>query len=435
MDWTFVLTFVVLFCLAAVSFAYVGYPVCIYLCSRLFGRTPTRTEVADDDLPFVSLLIAAHNEEESIGERLANALALDYPPDRFEIVIASDGSTDRTNAIVREVAGRFPGLVRLLDFPVNRGKAAVLKDSVPQLRGEVVVLSDANTCMRPDAVRKLAGWFATPEVGAVCGKLVLVDPTTGQNVDGLYWKYETFLKKCESRLGALLGSNGAIYAIRKSLFPVVPPGTVIDDFYIPLEAKRKSGCRIVFDTAAVASEETAPDTTAEFRRRVRIGAGGFQSIGLLWQLLSPAHGWVAVSFGLHKVLRWVGPFFLLAALLANVVALFLPHPPLVEYTMIAQGLFYALALVGWKLKARARVTRFVKLPNMFVMMNVALLLGFFRWLFRIQKGTWTRTPREPMAPAVVKPQPLVTPSGRWRAIDTATPPPVVVQTNPQGATA
>ncbi len=390
MDSSFWPTTVVIACLAAITFAYVGYPVAIFLCSRLFGRAAVCPAVADDDLPFVSLLIAAHNEDESIAERLENALALDYPPDRFEIVIASDGSTDRTNAIVREAVARYPGLVRLFDYAENRGKAAVLKETVPLLRGEVVVLSDANTCMKPDAVRRLAAWFAAPDIGAVCGKLVLVDPETGRNVDGMYWKYETFLKKCESRLGALLGSNGAIYAIRKSLFPVVPLGTVIDDFYIPLEAKRASGCRIVFDAKAVASEETAPNVEAEFRRRVRIGAGGFQSIGLLWRLLLPGHGWVAVSFGFHKVLRWVGPFLLIAALIANA---FILNTPFGLAAMTAQVSFYALAVLGRWLPTRSRVMRFIKLPTMFAYMNAALLLGFFRWLFRLQKGAWTRTAR------------------------------------------
>jgi cellulose synthase/poly-beta-1,6-N-acetylglucosamine synthase-like glycosyltransferase len=281
-------------CLVAVAFAYLGYPLLILFLAHAFGRKPKPPNPDQSRLPVVSLLIAAHNEESDIEARILNALALDYPADKLEIVIASDGSADGTNEIVWRYTERYRGRVQLFAYETNRGKATVLNDSVRRLRGELVILSDANTFMAPDAALRLAAWFADPDVGVVCGRLVLSDPKTGRNVDSLYWKYETFLKKCESRLGALLGSNGAIYAIRKELFPEVRPGTLIDDFVIPLEGKRRSGCRIVYDIQAVAREETPSTIFAEFRRRVRIGAGGFQSIGLLWPLLSPSHGWVGV---------------------------------------------------------------------------------------------------------------------------------------------
>src|SRR5262249_30950742 len=147
----------------------------------------------------------------------------------------------------------------------------------------------------------------------VCGRLVLTDPATGCNVDSYYWRYETFLKRCEGRLGALLGANGAIYAIRRELYTPIPGNTIVDDFVIPLRAKLRTGCRIVYDGDAVAREETPPNVGAEFHRRSRIGAGGFQSIGLLWRLLNPRSGWVAFTFFSHKILRWVCPFFLVAA--------------------------------------------------------------------------------------------------------------------------
>lgn len=193
-------------CLAVVAFAYVGYPVLIWACSRLFGRTDHDTNTPAD-LPTVSMLIVAHNEEADIEARILNALSQDYPPEKLEIVIASDGSTDGTNEIVGRYADRG---VRLLAFPENRGKAAALDRAVPQLTGEVVVLSDANTRMDRLAVRRFAERLADPTVGAVCGRLVLVDRESVRNADGVYWRYETFLKRCEGRLGALLGANGAI---------------------------------------------------------------------------------------------------------------------------------------------------------------------------------------------------------------------------------
>jgi cellulose synthase/poly-beta-1,6-N-acetylglucosamine synthase-like glycosyltransferase len=374
-------------CLAAVVFAYLGYPLLIHLLSQLFGRHHARPSVADAELPVVSLLIAAHNEALDIEERILNALALDYPTGKLEIVIASDGSTDGTNDIVRRYADRG---VQLFAYERNRGKATVLNETVPRLRGSVILLSDANTNMAPDVARRLASWFVEPEVGVVCGRLVLTDPHTGRNVDGLYWQYETFLKKRESRLGALLGSNGAIYAIRRELFPAVEPGTLIDDFVIPLEAKRASGCRIVYDTGAIATEETAPTIRAEFRRRVRIGAGGFQSICMLWPLLSPANGWVALTFFCHKILRWVCPFLLGTMLIASGLLI---ANPLYAWLFAAQCAFYALSFIGHWLPAQPRFLRYFRLPAMFTSMNLALFLGFVRWIRGGHTGVWTRTDR------------------------------------------
>jgi cellulose synthase/poly-beta-1,6-N-acetylglucosamine synthase-like glycosyltransferase len=374
-------------CLVAVAFAYLGYPLLILFLARVLGRKPESPRLDEARLPVVSLLIAAHNEENDIEARILNALALDYPAGKLEIVIASDGSTDGTNEIVRRYADRG---VKLFAYDTNRGKATVLNESVPRLRGEIVILSDANTFMAADAAGRLAVWFADPDVGVVCGRLVLTDPATGRNIDSLYWKYETFLKKCESQLGALLGSNGAIYAIRKDLFPEVRPGTLIDDFVIPLEAKRRSGCRIIYDIKAVAREETPSTILAEFRRRVRIGAGGFQSIGMLWPLLSPAHGWVALTFFCHKILRWACPFLLVTTLCANILLI---ADPFYRSLFGCQLAFYAVAVLGNSLPARPRVLRYFRLPTMFTAMNLALLFGFFRWLRGGQTGVWTRTAR------------------------------------------
>jgi cellulose synthase/poly-beta-1,6-N-acetylglucosamine synthase-like glycosyltransferase len=374
-------------CAGTVGFAYAGYPLVVWLLARAFGRAAVPPPVESADLPTVSLLVVAHNEAADIDARIRNALALNYPPGKLEIVIASDGSTDGTDAIVAGYADRG---VRLLAFRENRGKAAALDAAVPLLTGDVIVLSDANTQMDPEAVRQLAAWFADPTVGVVCGTLVLTDPATGCNADGLYWRYETFLKKCEGRLGALLGCNGAIYAVRRSVFPRVPAGTIVDDLVIPLAARRATGCRVVYDPHAVAHEETAPDVRAEFRRRARIGAGGFQSIARLWPLLSPAHGWVSFTFLAHKVLRWLSPFALLGMLILNVPLLDVPG---FGWVLAAQVGFYATAALVACLPCRSRALRVARLTTMFAAMNLALLVGFVRWVSGTQGGTWRRTER------------------------------------------
>lgn len=373
--------------LAAMVYSYALYPVMIFVLARAFGRGATAPLLTESETPSISLLIAAYNEQAVIEGRILNALAMDYPSDRLEIVIASDGSTDQTVAIVRRFAGQN---VRLLDYRARRGKASVLNAAAAQLRNPIVLLSDANTQTAPDAARRLVRWFADPAVGAVCGKLVITDPSSGGNVDGLYWKYETFLKKQEGRLGALLGSNGAIYAIRRELFPVLPAGTIVDDFVIPLLAKQRTGCAIVYDGSAVANEESAPDVAAEFQRRARIGAGGWQAIGMLWRLLNPARGWIALTFFSHKILRWLCPFFMIMLLATNFL---LVNVTVYRAAVGLQLAFYAAAAVGPRVGRAAPFGKFLRLAHMFVMMNAALLVGFFRWLSGPQTGAWVRTRR------------------------------------------
>src|SRR5262249_42174124 len=186
--------------------------------ARLFGRRRAVPALRDEDLPTVSLLIAAYNEEAVIEERLLNALAVDYPPQKWEVVVVTDGCSDRTAAIVRRYADRA---VRLLEYSERRGKAAALNVAFKEVTGGVVLQSDANTFTDLAAARNLARWFADPSVTAVCGRLVLTDPDTGRNADSLYWKYETFLKDREGRLGALLGANGGIYAIRRDRYVAI----------------------------------------------------------------------------------------------------------------------------------------------------------------------------------------------------------------------
>ncbi len=374
-------------CAGLVAYAYVGYPLAVFIASRLFGRRRQPQDYDDEQLPQISLLIAAYNESRVIGKRLENALAMDYPRDKLEIVIASDGSSDGTNEIVERYADR--GVV-LLAFPQRRGKSVVLNDAVSRLRGDVMLLSDANTMMDPQAARCLVRWFSDPAIGAVCGWLDLYDTRVGCNADGIYWRYESFLKRCEGRLDAMLGANGAIYAMRRDLFQPIQADTLIDDLTIPLLAKLHSGCRIVYDKRAVAFEQTAPDIQAEFRRRARIGAGGFQAIARLWQLLHPRFGWTAFAFLSHKVLRWCSPFFLVGMLLTN---LLLARVPGYGTLLLAQIAFYALASVGNWITLRGWTGRLLRLPALFTVMNLALLVGFVRWLRGPQSAVWVRTQR------------------------------------------
>ena len=241
--------------------------------------------------------------------------------------------------------------------PSCRGKSGLLNAAIAQTESEIVVLSDANTEYRPDAVLKLVRWFADPRVHTVCGRLVLRDPVHGRNVDGLYWRYETFIKKHEGRLGALLVANGAIYAIRRGAYVPIPGNTIVDDFVIPLASKLRHHGSIVYDPEAVASEETPAKIASEFHRRVRIGTGAYQSLAILWRLLNPRHGWTAFAFLSHKLLRWLVPFFLLGALVSNLLLL---GYPLYRGMLAAQIVGYAGSAVGSFLPGRGLPSKLVR---------------------------------------------------------------------------
>jgi cellulose synthase/poly-beta-1,6-N-acetylglucosamine synthase-like glycosyltransferase len=373
-------------CAALVVYPYVVYPIVLSVL-RKFRATAEPRHLADAELPLVSILIAAHNEEAVIRSRIANLLELDYPREKLELVIASDASRDATAAIVREHEARG---VTLFEFTTRTGKAAVLNASIPRLKGEVVVLSDANTMMDAHALRNLVRWFTDSDVGVVCGKLILTDPVTGRNVDSLYWRYETWLKRYEGQIGGLLGANGGIYAVRRSLFAGIPGDTIVDDFVLPLLTRLRTGCRIVYDETAIAYEETPPEMDAEFRRRARIGAGGFQSIALLWPLLNPGRGAIAFTFFSHKVLRWLCPFFLLGAAAAN---LLLVNVGIYGATLMAFVALCAMALTGHYLSGSSAAAKVTRLVTMFATMNAALLVGFFRWAKGTQRAAWERTAR------------------------------------------
>jgi len=375
------------FCALAVVYAYVAYPLAVAVLAKCFGNNPVAPQVDESELPRVSLLIAAYNEAATIRERVENALLLDYPADRLEIVVASDGSSDETNAIVREFTDPR---VRLLDYQQRRGKAEVLNAAFSELTGDIVVLSDANTFTDAAAVRNLVRWFQDPAVGVVCGQLVLTDPTTGKNVDSLYWRYETFMKRFESRLGGLLGANGAIYAIRHDLFPGIRSNTLIDDFVIPLVIRLRTRCSIVYDDQAIAYEETPAAIGSEFKRRARIGTGGFQSLSALWRLLNPAEGWISFTFLSHKIARWLCPFFLLGALAANVLLI---ANPTYQITFAVQCALYSVAALGTQSTGGRMTSKCLRLTTLFAGMNLALLVGFWKWLTTEPGGTWTRTAR------------------------------------------
>ncbi len=337
------------------------------------------------DLPKVTLVVAAYNEASCIAEKITNSLALDYPADKFELIIGSDGSSDGTDDLVRQC--KDPR-VKLSAAP-RAGKTSVLNRCIPIATGEIVVLSDANTMLDKNAVKRLVAHFQDEEVGAVCGKLKLYNPTKRDYEESAYWSYESLIKFYEGKHGAVMGANGGLYAIRRPLFTALPPSTIVDDFVIPLRIM-DHGYRVNYEATAVAYEETTEDYDKEFGRRARIAAGNFQSLRMVPGLLSPSAGFRAFAFWSHKLLRWCAPALMGLAFLANV---FLVNSFFYRITLIAQLAFYALALAGKLGALHGAPKKVASIAYYFVTMNAAIAVGFWRFLRNTQRAAWDRTAR------------------------------------------
>ena len=336
--------------------------------------------------PTVSLVVAAYNEASCIQEKVRNSLALDYPADRFEVLIGSDGSSDGTDDLVRAAGD---ARVRL-SAAARAGKTTVLNRCIPMAQGDIVVLSDANTMIDADAVQKLVRHFEDPDVGVVCGKLRLFNPTKQDYEESAYWNYESLIKLYEGRHGAVMGANGGLYAIRRRLFTQLHPGTIVDDFVIPMRIL-ENGYKVVYEPEAVAHEETTEDYQKEFGRRARIAAGNFQALRMVPSLLLPTAGFPAFAFWSHKVLRWCAPALMALALAANF--LLIRDSVFYRLTLFTQLMFYALAYLGKEGVLRGTGRRIASIAYYFVTMNWAICVGFWRFLRNTQRAAWDRTAR------------------------------------------
>jgi cellulose synthase/poly-beta-1,6-N-acetylglucosamine synthase-like glycosyltransferase len=358
-----------------IVYAYLGYPITL-LFLRIFIHRPVRKIPIE---PFVSLVVPAFNEGRVIEAKILNATSLDYPVDKLEVLIASDGSSDGTVETARQLSDG--NRVRVLAFPENRGKISVLNDAVREARGEIIVLSDASAILKSDSIRQLVANFADPDVGAVSGiyRVQRASEARLGSQEEIYWKYETFLKIQESGLGSTLGGHGQILGVRKDLYPYPSPETINDDFVIPVRVLA-GGSRAVYEPLAVAFEEASE--MVGFQRRVRIMAGNMQQLGEIRGLLSPLYVLPLFFFFSRKIVRSFVPFFLVALAAANC---FLLHERLYQLTGCFQLIFYGLALAGnqWKLKPRA-----LRLPYYFCFVNAAYLWSVYQLLQGQGKVSW-----------------------------------------------
>jgi cellulose synthase/poly-beta-1,6-N-acetylglucosamine synthase-like glycosyltransferase len=373
------------FSLGTILYTYLIYPFLIAVFALVFGKNPT----SKDMYPKVSLVVSMYNESKVIADKIANSFGLNYPKDKIEIVLGSDGSIDKTAEIVKSYNDTR---IKFYDFPVRRGKISVINDLIGKSTGEIIILSDANTILENNAVKELVSWFHDTSVGCVCGKLELKAADDGHNAEfeGIYWKYESFIKEQEGKLGCLLGANGGIYAIRKELFSPLPADTIIDDFLIPIRILY-AGYKVYYNASALAYEETAKTIAQESIRKVRIGAGNYQAMVYACDLLNISHGLSSFVFWSHKVLRWFVPFLLIIVLLSN---LLLIRQSFYLILFLLQLIFYLCVFTGFLID-KFRVSKFKIFVGFyyFYLMNLSLLLGFFNFLRGKQTAVWIRTDR------------------------------------------
>lgn len=366
-------------CVALLTYIYLGYPILVYLVGRISPKIIRFGSIQ----PRVTVLITAFNEEASIQKKIENTLELRYPTDKLEIMVASDGSTDRTDEIVRSFESRG---VRLFRQEGRVGKTTTQNNAVQAATGEVILFSDATTTYRPDIFEAILPSFADDTVGCVAGRLIYVDEESTNVGHGLisYWGYETFLKMSESRASSLIGASGCLYAVRKSAYEPMYP-EACSDFLICTNIFRR-GLRSVFAPEAVCYETTNKRAGHELSMRVRVIAQTFTDLWRNRDMLNPLKsGFYAIQLISHKLLRYSVPFVMLALLASSL--LLASGSPFYTSILIAQIFFYLLAFGGWIVESSGRHLALVAIPFYFVLANLASALAFYKF---VRGETYTR---------------------------------------------
>jgi len=359
-------------------YTYFGYPIILWVSSKLLSSPVNKKEM----LPNVSFVVVVHNEEEYIEEKIQNILSCDYPKEKLEVIIGSDGSTDDTNKIIER--HRDKG-IKVYIFSKHVGKVNILNEITPKVSGEIIVFSDARQILKKNAIKELVNNFSDDQVGCVSGELILKNESSliSEGV-GFYWDYEKFIRKKESDIGSMVGATGAIYAIRKGLYISPAEDTVLDDVFIPLKIIEQ-GFRVIFDTEAIAYDKMVFSSKEEYVRKVRTLAGNFQIFSRCKSLFDPFKSKIAWQLFSHKFLRAFMFFFLITLFVTNTV-LIGSYP----YNLIffLQIIFYLLAFMGWGVEKLGRKGGLLSFPYIFCILNLAALKGFLKFVFGKQKVTW-----------------------------------------------
>jgi cellulose synthase/poly-beta-1,6-N-acetylglucosamine synthase-like glycosyltransferase len=391
-----------LICIGLVLYTYLGYGVVVWVLIKL---RPKRQPVADspDFTPDITLIVPAYNELDCLPAKVANSLGQVYPREHIRFLFVTEGSTDNSDAYLRTTYGNA---VEILGGSERRGKVAAMNRAMQQIQTPIVIFTDANTQLNLDAVKNIVRHFRDPKVGAVAGekRIQTADSESAAGSgEGLYWKYESQLKKWDAELHTIVGAAGELFAVRTELYEPVSPDTILDDFMISLLIAEQ-GYRVAYEPEAYALERPSFSIIDEQKRKIRIAAGGFQSMVWLKNLLNPfRHGLLTFEYVSHRVMRWaVTPICLPLILLLNLGLVIRDGWASVWGMLLAaQILFYGAAWLGYVLEKRQLRWKIVFVPFYFTFMNVCALAGLARYLRGNQSGTWEKVRRANAVDALI----------------------------------
>lgn len=379
-----------------VFYTYIGYGILLYIIIRLkrlfVGRPHEAVLPADEELPTMTLMICAYNEEDIIKEKMANTLALDYPKDKFRIMWVTDGSNDHTN----ELLAAYPE-VDIVFSPERRGKTAALKHGLRELKTRYVVFTDANTMINTGALREIARLFSDPTVGCVSGEKRVAARKAGEMAsegEGLYWRYESTLKRWDSELYSAMGAAGELYAIDPQLCREVPDEALLDDFMLSMYVVQ-AGKRIAYTSDAYAREYGSANIYEESKRKRRIAAGGLQSIWWLRSMLNPLRQpLVTFQYVSHRVLRWsITPVAMVLLLIVNIALVAMGAGTFYTVMLILQTLFYLMALAGWLTNRFGYKNKLLYTAYYFMFMNFNVFRGMAYLRSHGKSGAWEKAKR------------------------------------------
>lgn len=375
----------------AIIQTYVIYPLIASLLSRL-RKENDRVLTATDDLPFASIIMAVHNEEKVIAEKIQSLYDTGYPGDRFELLVGSDGSSDRTNDMLEEFSKGHESF-HFIAFGERRGKPAVINELRERARGEILIMTDAQVIFTPDTIFELVKHYRNDQIGLV-GANILNTRIDKSGISYQEWSFmsrEIRLKYHEGKAwGTMIGAYGACYSIRNEYYTKVPEGYSVDDFYITMKVlERKKKC--ILEMKALGYENVPNRLSEEFRRKIRIAAGNFQNLKTFYKLLWPPYTGVAFSFFSHKVLRWLGPFFLLFLLSSNSILAF--NHPFYRILLIIQGGLIISPFIDFLLRKIGLHIVILRFITHFYSMNLALLAGFLKFIKGTETNVWQPTRR------------------------------------------
>lgn len=377
-----------------VFYTFLGYGILLYFLVKIRRVRKGKRILPDlnQDFPTLTLVVAAYNEEDLIIEKVQNTLGLNYPADKLNLLFITDGSSDKTPDLI---AG-YPQ-IKLMHSAARNGKIHAIHRAMHEVNSEVVVFTDANTFLNKDALLLIARHYADPEVGAVSGeKRVMQDAVSDATAgEGFYWKYESTLKKWDSELYSVVGAAGELFSVRRSLYREVEPDTILDDFMISMLIAQQ-GYRVIYEPDAYASELSSDNITEELKRKVRIAAGGIQSILRLNKLFFPFNfPLLWFQYISHRVLRWtVTPFLMILVFILNILICFQTQAVIYGLMMAGQVFFYGAAFAGWMLEKRRIKVKALFIPYYFCVMNYAVLAGIRRYYQGSQSAAWEKSRRK-----------------------------------------